>query len=95
MDPFIDVFYDKVYPLTIYTSTTLIPPSREEYDIMMGTLMDYSELSIRYGFITLFVGSCPIAPMIEYISNVVEIRVDASKLLYDHRRPIPQVSTPL
>ena len=64
--------------------------SKEEYDRIDGLLMDYSELSIRYGFISLFVCSCPIAPMIEYISNVVEIRVDARKLLYDYRRPIPQ-----
>ncbi len=64
--------------------------SKEEYDRIDGLLMDYSELSIRYGFISLFVCSCPIAPMIEYVSNVVEIRVDARKLLYDYRRPIPQ-----
>ena len=64
--------------------------SKEEYGRIDGLLMDYSELSIRYGFISLFVCSCPIAPMIEYISNVVEIRVDARKLLYDFRRPIPQ-----
>ena len=31
--------------------------NKEEYDMMMGTLLDYSELSIRYGFITLFVCS--------------------------------------
>lgn len=37
---------------------------KEEYNVMMGTLMDYSELSIRFGFVTLFVCSCPIAPII-------------------------------
>ena len=38
-------------------------------------------ICIMYRFVTLFVCACPIAPIIEYLSNIVEIRVDANKLL--------------
>ena len=61
----------------------------EPYDIMMDILLDYSELSIRFGFLTLFVCSCPVIPFLVYVSNVFEIRLDASELLYKRRRPIP------
>lgn len=61
----------------------------EPYDIMMDILLDYSELSIRFGFITLFVCSCPVIPFLVYVSYVFEIRLDASDLLYKRRRPIP------
>jgi hypothetical protein len=61
----------------------------ESYDIMMDVLLDYSELSIRFGFLTLFVCSCPVIPFLVYVGNVIEIRLDATDLLYKHRRPIP------
>ena len=38
----------------------------EEYPMLMGTLDDYSQLSIRFGFATLFVCSCPVMPLLEY-----------------------------
>lgn len=62
----------------------------EGYDEMMGPLGDMSEIAIQFGYVTLFVVSFPIAPLLAYISNCVEIRVDAVKILYQHRRPFPR-----
>lgn len=61
----------------------------EEYDAMMGAIDDYAELAIQYGYVTLFVAAFPIAPLLAFGSNIVEIRTDGWKLLHAYRRPIP------
>lgn len=61
----------------------------ESYDPMQGTLDDYAELAIQYGYTTLFVAAFPLAPLLAYVSNIIEIRTDASKLLYVYRRAVP------
>ncbi|KAG0348045.1 Anoctamin-7 [Podila humilis] len=53
---------------------------------------EYRELVIQFGFCTLFVTAFPIAPIFALINNVLEIRVDAYKLLTQHRRPIAQAA---
>ncbi|KAI7816372.1 calcium-activated chloride channel-domain-containing protein [Gamsiella multidivaricata] len=51
---------------------------------------EYRELVIQFGFCTLFVTAFPIAPIFALLNNVLERRVDAYKLLTQHRRPIAQ-----
>ncbi|KAF9409128.1 Anoctamin-7 [Podila epigama] len=53
---------------------------------------EYRELVIQFGFCTLFVTAFPIAPIFALINNILEIRVDAYKLLTQHRRPIAQAA---
>lgn len=55
----------------------------------MGSLEDYAELAIQYGYVTLFVAAFPLAPFLAYVSNVVEIRTDGWKLLYAFKRVLP------
>ncbi|KAG0304311.1 Anoctamin-7 [Dissophora globulifera] len=62
----------------------ILPP----YDPSM--FEEYRELVIQFGFCTLFVTAFPIAPIFAYLNNYLEIRVDAYKLLTQHRRPISQ-----
>jgi len=56
----------------------------EEYQ---GTLDEYSEMVIQYGYITLFASAFPLAPLMAVINNIIEIRTDAFKLLSSTRRP--------
>jgi ABC-type multidrug transport system fused ATPase/permease subunit len=61
----------------------------EEYDPSLGTLGDYSQIFVQYGYVTLFVTACPFAPLLAYISNWIEMRSDAWKLLRMNRRAVP------
>lgn len=74
---------------------TLREPSAAESEYRLepyddeGIFDDYQELVITYGYAVLFVIAFPLAPLIAVISNYVEIRVDAFKMLYQTRRPHP------
>jgi anoctamin-4 len=43
---------------------------------------------IQYGFITLFVAAFPLAPLFALINNIIEIRLDAYKMITNTRRPL-------
>lgn len=43
---------------------------------------------IQFGFITLFVASFPLAPLLALMNNILEIRVDSWKLTTQYRRPV-------
>lgn len=56
----------------------------------MGALMDYAELAVQFGYITLFVVAFPLAPLLALANNYVEARSDAFKLLTQMQRPVPR-----
>lgn len=43
---------------------------------------------IQYGFVTLFAASMPLAPLFALLNNIIEIRLDAYKMLTRWRRPL-------
>uniref|UniRef100_S4RG92 Anoctamin n=1 Tax=Petromyzon marinus TaxID=7757 RepID=S4RG92_PETMA len=43
---------------------------------------------IQFGFVTLFVASFPLAPLLALLNNIIEVRVDAWKLVTKMRRPV-------
>lgn len=45
---------------------------------------------IQFGFVTLFVASFPLAPLLALINNLCEIRVDAWKITTQFRRIVPE-----
>jgi len=54
-----------------------------------NTLDDMSEISIQYGYISLFFICFPIVPLFAFLNNIVEIRIDGIKLVRNSRRPLP------
>ena len=59
------------------------------YDQMKGSIDDYSELAIQFGYMTFFLSALPVSAMLSFINNFVEIRTDAYKMLKNHQRPRP------
>ena len=72
------------------------PPQWAKDDILPSydpsMFEEYRELVIQFGFCTLFVTAFPVAPIFALINNILEVHVDAYKLLTQHRRPIAQAS---
>ncbi|KAM4619256.1 anoctamin-5 [Polymixia lowei] len=54
----------------------------------LGLFYEYLEMVIQFGFITLFVASFPLAPLLALINNIIEVRVDAWKFTTQFRRPV-------
>jgi hypothetical protein len=61
-----------------------------EYHVVLGTFTDYSGVVIQYGYTTMFIAAFPLATVMSFINNYVQMRVDAWKLCQLFRRPIPQ-----
>ncbi|XP_065123963.1 anoctamin-5b isoform X1 [Paramisgurnus dabryanus] len=53
-----------------------------------GLFYEYLEMVIQFGFITLFVASFPLAPLLALFNNILEVRVDAWKFTTQFQRPV-------
>ncbi|KAL0277448.1 UNVERIFIED_CONTAM: hypothetical protein PYX00_004720 [Menopon gallinae] len=66
----------------------------EDYKLLdwgpRGLFVEYLEMIIQYGFITIFVAAFPLAPLFALINNILEMRLDAQKFLKFYRRPVPR-----
>ncbi|XP_012270892.1 anoctamin-1 isoform X2 [Orussus abietinus] len=51
---------------------------------------EYLEMILQYGFVTIFVAAFPLAPFFALLNNILEMRLDAKKLLTMYRRPVGQ-----
>ncbi|XP_043562045.1 anoctamin-9-like isoform X1 [Chiloscyllium plagiosum] len=51
---------------------------------------EFLEMAIQYGFTTIFVAAFPLAPLLAFLNNLFEIRLDARKMLVLQKRPIPR-----
>ncbi|XP_018108013.1 anoctamin-6 isoform X2 [Xenopus laevis] len=56
----------------------------------LGLFYEYLEMVIQFGFVTLFVASFPLAPVLALVNNLLEIRVDAWKITTQWRRMVPE-----
>ncbi|XP_060690988.1 anoctamin-7-like isoform X1 [Hemiscyllium ocellatum] len=65
-------------------------PWERDYEqlIYEGLFDEYLEMVLQFGFITIFVAACPLAPLFALLNNWVEIRLDANKFVCEYRRPI-------
>uniref|UniRef100_A0A8D0GX18 Anoctamin n=1 Tax=Sphenodon punctatus TaxID=8508 RepID=A0A8D0GX18_SPHPU len=55
-----------------------------------GLFDEYLEMVLQFGFITIFVAACPLAPLFALLNNWVEIRLDAQKFVCENRRPVAE-----
>uniref|UniRef100_A0A7N6F7S0 Anoctamin n=1 Tax=Anabas testudineus TaxID=64144 RepID=A0A7N6F7S0_ANATE len=67
-----------------------VSPWEADYQLLVceGLFSEYLEMVIQFGFITIFVAACPLAPLFALINNWVETRLDAQKFVTEYRRPV-------
>uniref|UniRef100_A0A4W6EYE4 Anoctamin n=1 Tax=Lates calcarifer TaxID=8187 RepID=A0A4W6EYE4_LATCA len=65
-------------------------PWETDYQLLVcgGLFDEYLEMVIQFGFITIFVAACPLAPLFALMNNWIEIRLDAQKFVTEYRRPV-------
>ncbi|KAL4658469.1 anoctamin-6 isoform X1 [Arapaima gigas] len=72
----------------------VIPRWEQDFQLQafgtLGLFYEYLEMVIQFGFVTLFVASFPLAPLLAFLNNVLEIRVDAWKTTTQFRRVVPE-----
>ncbi|MEE6480788.1 hypothetical protein FKM82_012671 [Ascaphus truei] len=72
----------------------IIPRWEQDYHLQplgkLGLFYEYLEMVIQFGFVTLFVASFPLAPLLALVNNLLEIRVDAWKITTQFRRMVPE-----
>nr|XP_020442137.1 anoctamin-7 [Monopterus albus] len=69
-----------------------VSPWEADYQLLEceGLFSEYLEMVIQFGFITIFVAACPLAPLFALINNWVEMRLDAQKFVTEYRRPVAE-----
>lgn len=71
----------------LHVSLSHCHPEGAFVGVDFGTFL-FSLAVIQFGFITLFVASFPLAPLLALMNNILEIRVDSWKLTTQYRRPV-------
>ena len=61
-----------------------------EPDELLDSLKTYTQQATQYGYITLFSAAFPAAPVLAFVNNTIQMRVDAYKFLTTYRRIQPQ-----
>ncbi|XP_074860238.1 anoctamin-7 isoform X2 [Carettochelys insculpta] len=67
-------------------------PWESNYELLgcEGLFDEYLEMVLQFGFITIFVAACPLAPLFALLNNWAEIRLDAQKFVCEYRRPVAE-----
>ncbi|XP_028818610.1 anoctamin-7 [Denticeps clupeoides] len=67
-------------------------PWETDYELLLceGLFDEYLEMVLQFGFITIFVAACPLAPLFALVNNWVEVRLDAQKFVCEYRRPVAE-----
>ncbi|XP_043926264.1 anoctamin-7 [Protopterus annectens] len=69
-----------------------LEPWVKDYQLLVcgGLFDEYLEMVLQFGFITIFVAACPLAPLFALLNNWIEIRLDAHKFVCEYRRPVAE-----
>ena len=57
--------------------------------VVFTQIMDYIELYIQWGYLTLFGAAFPVSSLLAATTNFIETRTDGRKLFLDFRRVLP------
>ncbi|KAL4230701.1 hypothetical protein ACF0H5_011077 [Mactra antiquata] len=71
---------------------TLLELEIEKPPLGNFTLGEYTEKVIQYGLMMLFAASFPLAPLLVLLLNVVDLRLDAWRMLWAYQRPMAVIA---
>jgi len=94
--PYLTTFAKRQYfAHSTHSSLEELPKYEKEYSLnpWPGTVDEYGEMVIQYGYLTLFAASFPLAPLLAFVNNVVEIRTDTYKWLTSFNKPFYRGAT--
>lgn len=57
------------------------------YKEIDGTYDDYMELMIQFSYVMIFGTAFPLAPLLAFLNNLIELKIDKWKVLFLTRRP--------
>lgn len=60
-----------------------------QYQEIDGSNEEYLELMIQFAYVIIFGAAFPLAPLLAFINNLIELRIDKYKLVYLTRWPVP------
>lgn len=66
-----------------FHSSILEDADKDDYELFD----DYIEMIIQMGYITMFASAYPLAPIVAFLANLVEMRLDVFKLTFISKRP--------
>lgn len=67
---------------------TLLEIELEKPSLGNFTLSEYTEKVIQYGLMMLFAASFPLAPLLALLLNLIDLRIDAWRMLWWYQRPL-------
>nr|CCA20716.1 transmembrane protein putative [Albugo laibachii Nc14] len=73
-----------------YTAHEIIAESKLP---MFEPVDDYLDACIQFSYVVMFTVVWPLLPLPAFINNLLEVRGDAFRLLFAHRRPMPRRDT--
>lgn len=53
-----------------------------------GTFNDFNDRTVQFGYIVLFAPAFPLAPLLAFVNNIIEMRAAGYKLCHGYRRPV-------
>ena len=69
-------------------------PTHRTLEAVINHLVTYHTVRIRivlqFGYLVMFAAACPLVALVMFVSNVVELRLDAIKLVRYVERPVPE-----
>lgn len=60
-----------------------------QMDAYLSTYEDYLELYIQFGYVVLFAAVSPLTALLALLNNILEIRIDAFKVLLTYLKRNP------
>eukprot|EP00930_Biecheleria_cincta_P044860 TRINITY_DN30905_c0_g1_i1.p1 TRINITY_DN30905_c0_g1~~TRINITY_DN30905_c0_g1_i1.p1 ORF type:complete len:767 (-),score=99.31 TRINITY_DN30905_c0_g1_i1:150-2450(-) len=59
-----------------------------DFDNIEGPIEDFMEAALQFSFLACFGAAFPLSPLVCFLLNVLQIKQDAYKMLWLHRRPL-------